>query len=250
MSQRLAKMIHPHTGEALRPLFTDKFGRVHWPMLGASGDDSGGSGDSGDEDDTDGDKDGDKSKKKDDDSSGGDDKDKSKSDDGKKYSEAEYQSVKERMQAADRRASEAEKKVRDAEDKDRSKVEVLERDLGEAKTKITDLEKVNEDLRFANAFALSNGYTWNDPEVVLDLLRKREDVTVEDGEVKGLEKALKDIAKKKPYLVKDGDDDGDDDKDDDDEDKRPPRSGSSTGSGKKKSQSKKDEAALRQKYRL
>lgn len=238
------RLVHPHTGEALEPLYIDKFGQARWPILGASEDDE--------------DKD-DKEKDKDDADSGGDskddsdsgsgsseDKDKSKDGDSKDL-EAQIQNLTDRMKAADRRADAAEKKAREYEDKDKDKVEILERDLGEAQKENETLKTEIADLRFANAFALNAKYTWQDPEVVLGLLRKREDVEVqEDGSLKGLEKALDAIAKDKPFLVKDGDEE--DDKDDD-KDGRPPRAGSKTGSTRNKD-GKVDEKAVRKKFRI
>jgi hypothetical protein len=237
MSQRL---VHPHTGVALEPLWTDKFGRVHWPILGASEDD-------GEEDkDRDGDSGADSDKDSDGGSGSSEDKDKSKAT-GDEDLRKEAESLRERMKAADRRADAAEKRAREYEDKDKDKVEILERDLSEVTSERDTLKTEVADLRFANAFALHGKYTWQDPEIVLGILRKREEATLEDdGTIKGLDKALDAIAKEKPYLLKGNGDDEDDDKSDKD---GPPRSGSATGSTKNK-QGKPDEQKIRKKYRI
>lgn len=160
---------------------------------------------------------------------------------GDTISKEEYESLKARMQAADKRADEAAKKVKEYEDKDKGELEKATERVTELETALAEKDKVISDLRFDNAFALSPKHSWHDPAVVLDLVRKRDDVTIgDDGSVKGLEKALDAIAKEKPFLVKGDSDSGGDG--------THGASGSSTGSGKKNDGKQVDEATLRRKY--
>lgn len=116
---------------------------------------------------------------------------------------AEYDALMSRMKAADKRASAAEKKAKDYEDKDKDELTKATERATELEAATKAQEEVIANLRFANAFALSPKYTWHDPSLVLTELRKRDDVSIdEDGVVQGLDKALDDIAKKKPFLVK------------------------------------------------
>lgn len=87
---------------------------------------------------------------------------------------------------------------------------------------------------------------FKDPKVAFRLL-DLDDVEVDedDGEVDGLEDAIKDLAKKAPYLLVDKDED----KDEDDEDEDKPRrrkTGQRTGGTRKKGQPNRD--ALIKKY--
>lgn len=242
MSQRL---IHPHTGQALEPVWTSKTGRVFWPILGAADDDNGGTGKTeenasgeGSEEET-----GDGGKKGSEGSGGKSaDDDKRDKDEDEKVSKKDLDALSERMKAADRRADAAEKKVKEYEDKDKD-------DLTKATERVTELEESvqtltnqNQSLRLENSFALNNSFTWHDPSVVLDLVRKRDDVTIEeDGTVKGMDDALKKIAKDKPFLVKT--------EEEDDGSGGPPRTGSRAGTGRGKD-GKPDEAALRKRFRI
>lgn len=156
----------------------------------------------------------------------------------KTYSAEEFAALEARMKAADANASKAQNALKAIEDAKKD-------DLTKATEKVTELESSLKEkdntiaeLRFANEFALNNSVVWHDPSLVLAQVRNRPEVTVnEDGTIKGLDAALKALAKEKPFLVKqDGETSG------------PPRSGSSTGSGASGKPPKKDEAALRRKY--
>lgn len=239
MIQRIAKVNHPKTGKPLQPVFTSKTGRVYWPILGAADDndddDKSEDDDSGDKSEDDNDDDGSKSSE--------DSKDKSKGDDKSKVSQSDLDAVTERMKAADRRAADAEKKLKDIEDAKKDDLTKATDKVTEHETTIKSLQEANDGLRLDNAFALNNSFRWHDPAVVMDLVRKRDDVTIDDdGNVKGMDNALKAIAKDKPYLVKDSEDD------EEDED-GPPKSGSRTGQGSGKDK-KPDEKRLRGHYRI
>lgn len=215
--------------EQRSPLGILRSGRPVWPIFGAEPDDD----DADDQDDLDDDEDdeddesatgADKSKAKAKDKEGDDDDLKDRVED----AEARAARYKKRMQAADRKNSELAARVAALEkgkgegDKDGEP----SKELTEAKQEVESLRAANSTLRVENSFLLNNKFSWHDPEDVLALVLKDEDVEVdEDGNVEGMEAALKRIAKKKPWLVKQadstGDDDGDDDDDDEDEDDAP-----------------------------
>ena len=217
------------------PLGLSRSGRPMWPIYGAMPDDDDADDDEeddepdadADDDDDTADKDKPKSKSKKDDEDDGDDDLKERLED----AEARADRYKKRMQAADRKNSELTRRV-----------EALEKGKGgddaggePADNKALEeerdsLKSANAQLRVENSFLLNNKFTWHDPADVLALVLKDEDVEVdEDGNVQGMEAALKRIARKKPWLVKpekaaksardaeDADDDDDDDEDDDDE---------------------------------
>lgn len=97
----------------------------------------------------------------------------------------------------------AEARLREIEDKDKSELEITKRDLEELKKKTENFDSTLNELRIENAFLKLTGYNWHDPEDALDRIRKDPDVTINsDGSVDGLEDAVKELAKRKPYLLK------------------------------------------------
>lgn len=159
--------------------------------------------------------------------------------DGDVISKEEYDKIVDRMKAADRNAQAALAKVKEYEDKNKDEVTKATERAQELESAVKERDEVIKSLRLENAFALNQKYSWHDPSDVMELVRRRDDVSIdEDGKVVGLDKALDDIASKKKYLVKsDGSDAGD-----------PPTSGSSTGSGPRKDKKTIDQEALRKKY--
>lgn len=239
MIQRIAKetKVHPRTGAPLRPVFvSQRTGRVYWPILGASPDDD--SNDDGNSDDASGegsDGSGDGAGGAGSEDQGGESKDGADGD-----LKKQVDSLTERMKAADRRAADAEKKLKEIEDAKKDDLTKAQDKVAEHEKTIDTLQNENKSLRLENSFALNNSFTWHDPSVVLDLVRKRDDVTIDDdGNVKGMTEALKAIAKDKPYLVKDGEGGG-----------TLPKSGSPAGQGKNGSDSKALETKARSRFRL
>lgn len=97
----------------------------------------------------------------------------------------------------------AEERLRAIEDKDKSELEIAKRDYEELKAKYERVPETLNSLRIENAFLKLSGYDWHDPDDALEYLRKTGEVTIDDdGTVDGLEQAVKDLAKKKPYLLK------------------------------------------------
>lgn len=85
------------------------------------------------------------------------------------------------------------------------RVKDLERQLEDQRREAQEAgERIRKEtiLRCAIAGAVAASGTW-DPEV-LTLLLEREDLTVEDGEVLGLEEALGRLRSLRPYLFRDG----------------------------------------------
>ena len=160
---------------------------------------------------------------------------------GETVSKEEYERLKSRMQAADKTAADALKKVKEFEDKDKSETERLTSQVQDLTEQNTALAEENKRLKFDNAFAMQSKHSWQDPEIVLGLVRNHESVSIEDdGTVKGMDKALDEIAKTKPFLLKSDEGGGD---------SGPSGpSGSPTGSGKKNDPAKQDAEALRKKY--
>jgi hypothetical protein len=156
-------------------------------------------------------------------------------------SKEEYERALARMKAADKNAADALKKVKEYEDKDKSETERLSSEVEDLKKVNEGLADENKRLKFDNAFALQSKHSWQDPEIVLGIVRNHEAVSIDDdGTVSGMEKALDAIAKAKPFLLKTEEGGGD---------SGPTGpSGSSTGSSKKNDPSKMDEDALRKKY--
>lgn len=224
---------------------------ARFPHEGDDGGDDGtggdGSSDEDDDDDADDDDDDDKSKK--------DDKD-----DEDKPSRPERQAAKYRTQlrAEQKKNAELEARLRALEDKDKPKDEVAARNLKEAQDKVERLTAINRELRVQNAFLMSNTIEWHDPEDAFKLIDLSEVDVDEDGTVdaKALRAALKDLAKRKPHLVKksntrqrqDDDDDEDGESDEDTNDQGSKSSGSAMR-GKRKGEPKKaDRAALAKRF--
>lgn len=199
------------------PLGYLRSGRAVWPVTGAEPDDDDDQDD--DDDDTSGDDDGGKAKSKSKDDSKDDD-----DEDDEPISREEYERLKKRMRKADQRATTAEQALREKEREGKPVDETMKADLESAQGEVKTLRETVSSLRLENAFLLSNTVQWHDPEVAMSLVLKDDGVEIDDeGNVAGLDGALKRLAKKKPYLVKQtkSTDDEDED-DDDDEDDEPP----------------------------
>lgn len=90
---------------------------------------------------------------------------------------------------------------------------------GAATQRVTELESENtslkeslEALRIQMAFVQNTKYNWKNPKTALRLADLSEVTIDEDGDVEGLDEALKKLAEDEPYLLVDDSDDGDDDK--------------------------------------
>jgi hypothetical protein len=186
-------------GAMLQPLFTWR-GKAVYPVFGAEGDE-GNDGEPDSELDADADED-----------TGKGTKDESSD----TVSRKDLDEVINRMKAADKRASQAEAKLKAQEDAKKD-------ELTKATERATELEKTTAqqakdiaELRLQNAF-LSNtsGITWHDPADALALAERQgylAEVVDDEGKVDSgkLTAKLKELAKAKPHLVKNGKDDKED----------------------------------------
>jgi len=121
----------------------------------------------------------------------------------KMYSEEDYNTILRRLNAADEAKGKAEKRLQEMDDAERSELEKAQRDLQVAQQKLEHLEKENLRGKIANAILQYPGFTWHDPEVVLQLVDMDDlDVDQETGKVKGVKDALTKLSKDKPFLLK------------------------------------------------
>lgn len=203
MSLVKPKLYHPITGVELLPLMHRTDGRPVWPVLGAAEDDDDDSEDSGEEDSDD-----------DTDTSGEDGESSEKAGKGKAPSEADLAraeafKAREGKRKAEKAAADALAKLQEIQDKDKSELEIANRELASLKERIPELEGTVRDLRIHNAFLASNKYSWHNPDRALRIADLKDVEIGEDGDVSGLDKALDSLAKSDPYLIKPADDEGD-----------------------------------------
>lgn len=119
------------------------------------------------------------------------------------YTAEEYETILRRMRAADEAKGKAEKRLQELDDAEKSELEKANRDLADAKARIAQMEKDITKGKMANAILQFPGYTWHDPEVVLQVIdMDLIDIDEESGKVKGVKQALDKLAKEKPYLLK------------------------------------------------
>jgi hypothetical protein len=206
----------------LAPLFTWQ-GKAVYAPLGAEVDD-GEAGDQDSESDTD----------DNDDDTGDGAKDKGSD----TVSREEFETLRRQLSAADKNKSTAEKKLKEIEDAKKG-------ELQKATERVTELEKSQAqdrkdlaEMRLQNAFLTADtGITWHDPADALALAERQgylAEVVDEDGKVDAgkLTSKLKELAKAKPHLVKQG---KQEDQQDDKKSKTPPtgsKVGGKSGGGK------------------
>lgn len=204
--------VHHFTG--LRAIGILPSGKVVWPAMGGSEDEDdekftgGGGGGGGSEDDDD-----EEDEDEDDESEEEDKKPKkgkhSKDDDDEdeaKLTRPERQAARYRTQlrAAEKRNADLEARLKAIEDKDKKPEELASRDLTEARERAEKASARVRQLNLENAFFRANAVDWVDPADALRLL-DLDDVEIdEDGTVdaRSLRTALRDLAKRKPHLVK------------------------------------------------
>ncbi len=198
------------------------------------------------------------------DDDGDDDDDDDKDDKPKGVSQEAYDKLKRRMQAADRakneavakakKADELQAKIDEIEGKDKTDGEKALADLTKSQgdlDKVTknrdELKERNQELLIENAFLKNTKFKWHDVNAAMKLL-DLDDVEIDDdGEIDGLDKAIKALAKSHAFLIKDDDED--------DEDRQPVGAGASGfggGGGSTKrsaSQQQQDRNRIAAKYR-
>lgn len=254
----LATKRHPRTGMAVQPLYVRKDGSAVWPVLGAAPDDDDPddptfTGEDEDEDEDDEDKDEEsKSKKKVVKKSKDDEDDDEDEDDAKFKASRQAKRYRLKLRETESALEEVRKELRQIKNKDRKPDEVVSEELTETKEKLDRVTRANNEMRLELAFFKANDIDWVDPADALRLA-DLDDVDVDDdGNVdrKSLRRALRELAKRKPHLVKKsearGQDDDDDDEDDDEPSSRqtaPKMNG--RRKGKEKEKTSRDELAKR-----
>jgi hypothetical protein len=233
--------VHPYTG--LIAIGMGKRGPI-WPVAGGAKDDAGedtnsDSDDDSESDDSDDDSGDDSSSKSTARDSGKSKKGTSKEsddDDERVYTAAEYNRVKARMQAADRRATETEKRLKALEDKDKPEDVKTKAELATALKELEDIRKVRQKDLIQLAFLRANEVEWHDPEDALTMADLSDVEIDDDGNVdrKALKAALRDLAKRKPHLVKQSKKDDEQDEEEEDESKDDQRSSGSKMAGNRK----------------
>lgn len=208
---------HPISGNRLAPVGWRKNGAPIWPIMGGSQDAGSGAGTQTSGDTNTGGTSGDSG------ASGGSTDNGSQSgaqsggdtsSDGKgtqsgaqddKVDRAEHDAVKARQAAADRRAATAEAELQKIRDKDKSELELAQRDKTTAEQKATDLQSEVAGLKVQIAFLSDNQVQWHDPADALVLLQRDPEeyglVIEEDGTVKNMKAAIKKLADTKKHLV-------------------------------------------------
>lgn len=265
-SANLTGKLHPKTGAALEPIGYLKNGTAVWPVLGAASDDpddpefiGGGGSDPEDDDDDEDDEDEEprkrpakksaKSKAKSDDDEDEDEDDEDEDD--AKY-KASRQAKRYRLKLREEEAKNAElnRRLKALEDKDRDPDEVVSRELTDARSQVEALTETTRIMSAQLAFfkTVVPGVEWADASDAFTLAERSglfDDVIDSDGTVdtRELRRGLKDLAKRKPHLVKKLEDDPkaggrkskDDDEDDEEDDDEPsPRRSAGTMNGARK----------------
>jgi hypothetical protein len=279
-SANLTGKIHPRTGEPLVPLYVRDDGTAVWPALGAAPDDSDPDDphftgqdddeddeDSDDEDEEDEDEDEPKSKKKkpvkkktdDDDEEDDEDED-------ARVHRASQQAKRYRLalRAEQKKTADLAARIKAIEDETRAPDEVAARDIAELREKNTTQADVIRTMTAQLAFFKSNTVAWIDPSDAFALAERAglfDDLVDEDGTVdeRELRRGLRELAKRKPHLVKKDDDspkargrksndNTDEDEEDDDEEPRSRRSAGTMNSKRKGTKGTADRAALAKKF--
>lgn len=232
---------HPITGLPIVPIGHLKDGTAVWPVMGGSEDEDDpeftGEGGENEEDEDEEDEDEPKGKKKPPVKKTKDDDDE---DDDDKLTRPERQAARYRtkLREEERKNADLNARLKALEDKDKPADEVTKRELDEARDKASRLEKQTRSMTLELAFFKSNTVDWVDPSDALRLVDLDEVEVDDDGTVdaKALRLALRDLAKRKPHLVKKAakaEPDTDDDEEEEDDEPRSRRSGS-TMNGRRK----------------
>lgn len=263
-SANLTGKRHPHTGELIAPLGYLKNGTAVWPVLGASEDD--------DPDNVPGEEDDDEDEEDDSDDGKGKPKPKPKiddDDDDDEDGDAKFKAARQArryrlaLREEQKKTRELNDRIKALEDVDKPTDEVIGRDLSEARSKVEALTETNRIMQSQLAFFKTPvpGVDWIDSNDVFALAEREglfDDVIDEDGTVdtRELRRSLKDLAKRKPHLVKKSEEDPkgrargkdtDDDEDDDDE-PRSRRSGAPMNTKRRGEPKTPDRAALAKKF--
>jgi len=263
-SANLAGKIHPRTGDPVVPIGYLKDGTAVWPVLGGAEDageqddpdlDEDEEDDEDDEDDDEDDTSSSKKSKKDNKDKDEDDED----DEDARVHRASQQAKRYRLalRAEQKKTADLAARIQAIEDETKNPDEVAARDIAGLKsTNETQAETIRT-MTAQLAFFKNNTVSWIDPSDAFALAERAglfDDLVDEDGNVdeRELRRGLRDLAKRKPHLVKKeeppktrGRKDSTDDDEEDDEQSPSPK----TMNGKRKgTKGTTDRAALAKKF--
>lgn len=230
------RLLHPATGQPA--LFLSRSGRPVFPHLGADGEEDGSDDEGEDEEDS---EDHSEDSEDDDGADGQDEKAKK----GKKrvIDPDEYDSqvahknrIKKQLSESDKKRAAAERELAELKKKDLPDNDKLKADLADITKERDDLQGKFTNLARTNGFLTASaqaGISWHDLEDAMAAGRRElKDLEIDDeGGVDGILELVKDLAKRKPHLVKPAkaDDDGEDE--DEDKSKRNGKRNGASGSG-------------------
>jgi len=285
-SANLTGKLHPKTGEPLVPLGYLKNGTAVWPVLGAASndpDDPHYTGKGGEDDDSEDDEDEDDIEEDEDDDEEDDSKSKKRTaKKSKKTDDEEDEEDDDEEDSRIHRASEQAKKYRlrlrakekefddlkarlqAIEDETKAPDEVAARQISELKTANQTLNEQVRVMTAQLAFFKSNTVTWIDPGDAFALAERSglfDDLVDEDGTIdeRELRRGLKELARRKPHLVKKDEgvkarsrkpkDDDEDDEQEEETGQRPATRSAAPQNGRRKGQKNTtDRAALAKKF--
>lgn len=216
---------HSLAGQVIEPLGVLPSGKVVWPVAGGAPDDTDPDDptftgedeedeDQDDDEEDENDKKSSKSRKSTSKKSKAGDDDDEDDDEDDKPSRPERQAARYRvrLRESERQNAEMRARLKALEDKDKKPDEIQTRDLTDAQATVAKLTEKNAEMSAQIAFFTSNTITWADPSDAFALAQREglfEDVIDEDGNVdaRELRRGLRDLAKRKPHLVKKDEDD-------------------------------------------
>lgn len=235
-SADLTGKIHPITGLPLVPIGYLRNGTAVWPVIGAAPDvddpddpnftGEGGDDDDSDDDDSEDDKDNEpKGKKRPKDRSTKDDDEDDEDDESRVTPKSSRQAMRYRRELREEQAKNRDMaaRLKALENKDKPADEVAAAELTEAREKAERLEAQTRNMTLELAFFKANTIDWVDAADALRLV-DLDDVEIDESgtvDAKALRAALRELAKRKPHLVKPTKAEPDDDEDDEDEDEEP-----------------------------
>ena len=189
MKSTLVYPSHPQTG--LRAIHLTAQGEPLWLLMGADGEDEGSETDDTEESEEE-----------------TDESEDSEEDEGKPaagtVARAEYDKLKERMKASDKRRAGLESELNTLKKKGMEEGERTKVELQEMTAERDKLLALNRTLAVTNAFNIASQQAkivWEDPEVALAAGKFGELEIDDDGNVDGMLDAVKELAKKKKFLV-------------------------------------------------
>lgn len=207
MDSVLCGKFHPKTGEAIIPLGFRADGRPVWPIMGASPDD-----DSNDADEDNDEGEDDPIDGEDDTDDGSEDKDNEPEVKNPRFKKLSDDNARKRNQIKDlrRQVEESNLKLKGFTDKDKDELTKSSESVTELTTRAEKAESKAAELALQNAFLSDNSFKWRNPKSALRLADLSKIEIDEDGDVVGLDVALKALARSDPYLLADDDEDEDD----------------------------------------